>query len=57
MAPDGRWSLSGWVDNITDEEYYRGGGAVPDFDKFVARVGLVADPRTYGFQLKLNFGD
>ncbi|MBJ7483659.1 TonB-dependent receptor [Brevundimonas sp.] len=57
MAPDGRWALSGWVDNITDEEYYRGGGAVPDFDKFVARVGLVADPRTFGVQLKVNFGD
>jgi iron complex outermembrane receptor protein len=55
-SADERWDISAWVRNITDEVYYRGGGAVPDFDKFVARVGLVADPRTAGVTVRLNFG-
>lgn len=55
-SADGAWSVAAWVRNLTDEEYYRGGGAVPDFDKHVARVGLVADPRTYGITVTYTLG-
>ena len=50
------WLFSFWVKNITDEVYYRGGGPVPDLNKFVTRVGLVSDPRTFGFTIKKSFG-
>ncbi|MFC3052161.1 TonB-dependent receptor [Kordiimonas pumila] len=49
-------TFSFWVKNLTDEVYYRGGGPVPDLNKFITRVGLVADPRTFGFTVKKTFG-
>jgi iron complex outermembrane recepter protein len=55
-SADGAWTVAAWVRNLTDEVYYRGGGAVPDFDKHVARVGLVADPRTYGITITYTLG-
>jgi iron complex outermembrane recepter protein len=54
---DGRWSVGAWINNATDETYYRGGGPVPDYNKFITRVGLVADPRTAGITLRVNVGD
>jgi iron complex outermembrane recepter protein len=56
-SADGGWTVAAWVRNLTDEVYYRGGGAVPDFDKHVARVGLVADPRTYGITVTYALGN
>lgn len=56
-SSDGRWSVGGWVRNLTDETYYRGGGPVPDLNKFITRVGLVSDPRTVGVTLSARFGD
>jgi len=55
-SADGHWDVSGWIKNLTDEVYYRGGGAVPDFNKQLTRVGLVADPRTAGVTVKFSFG-
>jgi len=44
----GNWYASLWLKNALDEQYYRGGGPVPDlFDK-IARLGLMADPRIFG---------
>jgi iron complex outermembrane recepter protein len=56
-SSDGRWSIGAWVNNLTDETYYRGGGPVPDFNKFITRVGLVADPRAAGITLRARIGD
>ena len=56
-TPDKRWDFSVYVKNALDQDYYRGGGAVPDLNKQVSRVGLVADPRTAGVTLRLRFGD
>lgn len=56
-SANGRWDISGWVRNLTDEVYYVGGGAIPDFNKTTTRVGLVSDPRTAGVTVKLSFGD
>ncbi len=56
-SPNRRWDVSAWVKNLTKEVYYRGGGAVPDFNKELTRVGLVSDPRTAGVTVKLAFGE
>jgi iron complex outermembrane receptor protein len=56
-SPGGRWSVGAWVDNVTDETYYRGGGPVPDLNKYITRVGLVADPRTAGVSFRFRTGD
>ncbi len=56
-SPDGAWNIAAWMRNLTDEVYYRGGAAVPDFDKQVARVGLVANPRTSGITITYTFGN
>jgi iron complex outermembrane receptor protein len=56
-SPTGRWSIGAWVDNLTDEVYYRGGGPVPDLNKFITRVGLVSDPRTVGVTLRARVGN
>ena len=56
-SADGRWDLSGWVRNLTNATYYRGGGAIPDFNKRTTRVGLVSDPRTAGVTVRFAFGD
>ena len=54
-APSGALTLTAWIRNLTDEVYYRGGAAVPDFNKDVARVGLVADPRAAGVTVRYRF--
>ncbi|KMS53412.1 TonB-dependent receptor [Sphingobium cupriresistens] len=56
-SPNGRWDISGWVRNLTNEVYYTGGGAIPDYNKQTTRVGLVSDPRTAGVTLKVAFGE
>jgi iron complex outermembrane receptor protein len=55
-SANGHWDISGWVRNLTNETYYVGGGAIPDFNKTTTRVGLVSDPRSAGVTLKLSFG-
>ncbi len=44
----GNWNASLWMKNAFDEEYYRGGGPVPDLYDKIARLGLLADPRIFG---------
>ncbi|WEK02321.1 MAG: TonB-dependent receptor [Candidatus Sphingomonas phytovorans] len=56
-SANGRWDFSGWIRNLTNEVYYTGGGAIPDYNKTTTRVGLVADPRTAGVTVKLLFGE
>ncbi len=56
-SANSRFDVSAWVRNLTDKVYYRGGGAIPDFNKRTTRVGLVADPRTFGVTAKLSFGE
>ncbi|MDP9132562.1 MAG: TonB-dependent receptor, partial [Nitrospirota bacterium] len=56
-SPDGRWQAAAWVRNLGDEVYYRGGGAIPDFNKQTTRVGLVSDPRTIGVTFSVRFGE
>lgn len=56
ISADDNWEVDLWVKNITDKEYYRGGGPVPDLNDTITRLGLVGDPRTYGLTLKWRFG-
>lgn len=51
------WSASLWVRNLFDEEYYRGGGPVPDLNDQISRLGLLADPRIVGISFDWRFGD
>jgi len=53
----GRWDAALWVENLTDEDYYRGGGPVPDLNDQISRLGLVADPRIIGMSLNWRFGE
>jgi iron complex outermembrane receptor protein len=54
-APDEHWSGSLWVKNITNEVYYEGGGPVSKYNTNLVRVGLIADPRTYGASVRYQF--
>lgn len=51
------WNAAFWVRNLTDEEYYRGGGPVPDVNDTISRVGLLSDPQIFGISLGLRFGE
>tara|TARA_R110002096_G_scaffold20690_5_gene67957 strand:- start:3066 stop:5315 length:2250 start_codon:yes stop_codon:yes gene_type:complete len=51
------WNAAFWVRNLTDEEYYRGGGPVPDINDTISRVGLLSDPQIFGISLGIEFGD
>lgn len=51
----GSWTLSGWVNNVTDELYYRGGGPLAKYDTDSVRLGLIADPRSYGVSMTYRF--
>ena len=53
--PDNHWSLALWCQNITNELYYEGGGPVSKYNTNLVRVGLVADPRTYGLTAHFQF--
>ena len=49
------WKVAGWVKNVTDELYYRGGGPLAKYQTNVVRLGLVNDPRAYGVNLQFSF--
>lgn len=49
------WKVAGWVKNLTDELYYRGGGPLAKYSTNIVRLGLVNDPRSYGVNLQFNF--
>jgi iron complex outermembrane recepter protein len=49
------WNVALWSKNITNELYYAGGGAVSKYNTNLVRVGLVADPRTYGLSVHVQF--
>jgi iron complex outermembrane receptor protein len=53
--PDGRWDLSGWVHNFTNEHYYlfrEVTGSLPTYNLVVGEVG---DPLTFGITLRAKF--
>jgi len=54
-APDSHWSASLWAKNITNVVYYEGGGPVSKYNTGLVRVGLIADPRTYGLSARYQF--
>jgi len=52
---DGRWDLSGWIHNFTNEHYYlfkEDSGSLPTYNLVVGEVG---DPLTFGITLRANF--
>jgi iron complex outermembrane receptor protein len=61
LAPGGRWSVQGWVRNITKEAVYTGGFRYPF--SFPAAIGgdpslaylNIRPPRTYGVTLRASF--
>ena len=52
MSADGKWSVSLWGKNITDEEYLQYINDVPGFGLFLT---IKAEPATYGISLEYNF--
>ena len=54
MASDGRWAITLFGDNLTDERYIVSGGSnKPDFGLAYATY---ARPRTWGLSARYNFG-
>jgi iron complex outermembrane receptor protein len=52
---DGRWDLSGWIHNVSNEHYYlfkEAGGTLPTYNLVVGEVG---DPLTFGVTLRAKF--
>ncbi len=52
---DGRWDLSGWVHNVSNEHYYlfkEVTGSLPSYNLVVGEVG---DPLTFGVTLRAKF--
>lgn len=56
-AASGNWDVSLWAKNLTDEDYYRGGGPVPDLNDQISRLGLFADPRIIGATINWRFNE
>ena len=56
-SASGNWDISLWAKNVTDEDYYRGGGPVPDLDDKISRLGLFADPRIVGGTITWHFNE
>ncbi|MEZ5930271.1 MAG: TonB-dependent receptor, partial [Parvularculaceae bacterium] len=54
-SPDSNWVVSGWVKNVTDTTYYRGGGPVSKYETDKIRLGLINDPRTFGASVRRSF--
>jgi iron complex outermembrane receptor protein len=52
-SADGRWGVTGWGRNLTDEEYvvYRGDGVIVP-GQAIQSLGL---PRTYGVEISFGF--
>lgn len=53
-SPDDRWSLSGYVRNVTDVDIYTGGYTIPALFPGVALANISA-PRTFGARVAVNF--
>jgi len=51
-AEDKLWEVTGWVRNLTDEEYNVVGFDVPTINGF---AGINAPPRQYGLTVRMNF--
>jgi iron complex outermembrane receptor protein len=51
-AEDRAWEVTGWVRNLTDEEYNVVGFDVPTINGF---AGINGPPRQYGMTVRLNF--
>jgi iron complex outermembrane receptor protein len=51
-AEDRRWELTGWIRNLTDEEYNVVGFDVPTLNGF---AGVNGPPRQYGMTVRVNF--
>ncbi len=52
---DGRWDLSGWIHNVSNEHYYlfkEVTGSLPSYNLVVGEVG---DPLTFGVTLRAKF--
>jgi iron complex outermembrane receptor protein len=52
---NGRWDLSGWIRNVTNEHYYlfrEVTGSLPTYNLVIGEVG---DPITFGFTLRAKF--
>jgi len=52
---DGKWDISGWVHNVTNEHYYlfkEVTGSLPAYNLVVGEVG---DPLTFGVTLRAKF--
>jgi iron complex outermembrane receptor protein len=52
---DGKWDISGWVHNVTNEHYYlfkEVTGSLPTYNLVVGEVG---DPLTFGVTLRAKF--
>ena len=56
-SASGNWDVSLWAKNVTDNDYYRGGGPVPDIDDKISRLGLFADPRIVGGTITWRFNE
>lgn len=54
---DSDWTAALWVRNLLDEDYYRGGGPVPDLDDTISRLGLMADPQIIGVSFDWRYGE
>lgn len=55
VSANSKWSISGFVHNVTDEAVYTG-GAVQAFAPPLV-YATIGPPRTYGARLRFNFGD
>jgi iron complex outermembrane receptor protein len=52
---DGRWDLSGWIHNFTNEHYYLFKEVTGSFPTYNLVVGEVGDPLTFGITLRAKF--
>jgi iron complex outermembrane receptor protein len=52
-APDRRWNVAAFVDNVTDKQYYQGGFAVTQ--ALGAAIVVQGAPRTYGAEVSYEF--
>ena len=52
-SESGRWELTGWVKNLTNEKYNVVGFDVPTLNGF---SGINGPPRQWGLTVRVNFG-
>jgi iron complex outermembrane receptor protein len=53
-SPGGRWTIAGFVHNVTKEAVYTGGGVQAFAPPLV--YATIAPPRTFGLRVRVNFG-